>query len=809
MPDAAHPLTAEQLRRRCAPDQLGFRTTAEIAAGDVTLGQDRAMAALRLAVSMKSAGHNVFVMGTAGSGRHAAVERAIRAASTTRAPAPDWCYVNQFADPQRPQALQLPPGRGVVLKADMRQLVEEVRSAVPAAFESDAVRNRRAELDHEFEDRNRRALESIQADAEQHQLGLVQTPQGFAVAPMRGGDVLGPDDFEKLPDDQKRETRQQLERIGTLLQRYAENLPQWQREHRRRVRALGRDVIAAAVKTLIDELRSKYAELPQVLNYLRGVEADLLENPGAFERAEQTAPPLAAMMRSEEAERLKRYEVNVIVSNLAQAGAPVVYEGNPTHQNLIGRIENVATFGALVTDFTMVRPGSLLRANGGFLILDAERLLMQPFAWEALKRALIDRRVRVESLGQTLSLISTVSLEPEPIPLDVRLILVGNRQLYYLLHAYDPDFAELVKVVADFDERVDYTPASAALYGRAVAALAQREGLRAFGAAAVGQLVEYGGRLAADSGKLSTHWRSVEDAAREAEHLARAAAADVVGAEHVRMALDAQTARQSRLQGEIGEAIRRRTILIDCTGNAVGQVNALSVIDLGSFAFGHPARVTASVRLGGGEVVDIEREVKLGGAVHSKGILILAGFLGSRFGLVQPLSLHASLVFEQSYSGVEGDSASLAEACALLSALAELPLEQRLAVTGSINQKGAVQAVGGINEKIEGFFDVCQAQGLSGNQGVIIPDSNREHMMLRQDVVDAAAAGRFHVYTVRTVDQTMELLTGVAAGERAADGAFPEGSVNARAEQRLADFARRRREFGGDRGSADSGTDDP
>jgi predicted ATP-dependent protease len=809
MPDAAHPLTAEQLCRRCAPEQLGFRTTADIDAGDVTLGQDRALAALRLAVSIRSAGHNVFVMGSAGSGRHAAVERAIRAAATTRAPAPDWCYVNQFADPQRPQALQLPPGRGVVLKADMRQLVEELRSAVPTAFESDAVRNRRAELDHEFEDRNRRALEAVQADAEQHQLGLVQTPQGFAVAPMRNGEVLGPDDFEKLPDDQKRETRQQLERISTLLQRYAENLPQWQREHRRRVRALGRDVIAAAVKTLIDELRSKYAELPQALDYLRGVEADLLENPSAFERAEQAPAPLAAMMRSEEAERLKRYEVNVLVSNSAQDGAPVVYEGHPTHQNLIGRIENIATFGALVTDFTMVRPGSLLRANGGFLILDAERLLLQPFAWEALKRALIDRRVRVESLGQTLSLISTVSLEPEPIPLDVRLILVGSRQLYYLLHAYDPDFAELVKVVADFDERVDYTPESAALYGRAVAALARREGLKPFAAAAVGRLVEYGGRLAADSGKLSTHWRSIEDAAREAEHLARAAGAEVVGAEHVRAALDAQTARQSRLRGEIGEAIRRRSILIDCAGEAIGQVNALSVIDLGSFAFGHPSRVTAAARLGGGEVVDIEREVKLGGAIHSKGVLILAGFLGSRFGLVQPLSLHASLVFEQSYSGVEGDSASLAEACALLSALAELPLEQRLAVTGSINQKGAVQAVGGINEKIEGFFDVCQAQGLSGNQGVIIPESNREHMMLRQDVVDAAAAGQFRVYTVRTVDQAIELLTGVPAGERAADGAYPDGSVNARVELRLADFARRRREFGGHRGSAGAGKDDP
>jgi predicted ATP-dependent protease len=799
MPDRTRALRSEQLRRRCAPEQLGFRTTAEVAGADATLGQERALAALDLAVAIRSPGHNVFVIGTPGSGRHAAVERAIGAAAAGRPPAPDWCYVNRFDDPQRPQALRLPPGRGLLLKADMRQLVEEVRSAVPAAFESEAVRNRRAELDHEFEERNRHALEALQADAERHALGLVQTPQGFAVAPMRAGEVLPAEEFEKLPEEHKRATREQLERISALLQAYVGQLPQWQREHRARVRALGRDVIAAAVTALMGELRSKYTELPQVLEYLRGVEADLLENPGAFERADQAPPPLAAMLQNEQASHLKRYEVNVVVDNTALQGAPAVYEGNPTHPNLIGRVEHLATFGALVTDFTMVRPGSLLRANGGFLILDAERLLVQPFAWEALKRALIDRLVRIESLGQALSLISTVSLEPEPVPLEVRVILIGSRRLYYLLYALDPDFAELVKVVADFDDHVEHTPDSVATYGRAIAALARRESLRAFEAGAVARLVEYGGRLAADNRKLSTHWRSVEDAAREADHLAAVAGAAVVGAEHVQAALERQAWRQSRMQGDITEAIRREAILIDCAGRAVGQVNALSVVDLGSFAFGFPTRITANVRLGGGEVVDIEREVKLGGAIHSKGVLILGGLLGARFGVDQPLSLHASLVFEQSYSGVEGDSASLAESCALLSALAELPLEQGFAVTGSVNQKGAVQAVGGINEKVEGFFDVCKARGLSGAQGVIIPAANVEQLMLRDELVAAAAAGRFGVYTVRTVDEAMELLTGLAAGERGAGGAFADGTVNARVELRLRDFARRRREFASER----------
>jgi len=794
-------LPAEQLRRRCRPEEFPFQTTADVGAAQTSRVQTRALKALDLAVSIKSAGHNVFVMGTAGSGRHAAVEQTIRTAAVHRPAPSDWCYVNRFDDPQRPTALRLPPGRGAILKADMRQLIEEARSTVPAAFESDAVRNRRGELDHEFEERNRHALDAMQADAEQHHLGIIQTPQGFAVAPMRDGEVLGNEDFEKLPEEMKRDIRTHLERLSVLLQHHVENLPQWQREHRRRVRELGREVIATAIGTLISELRAKYTDLPQVLEYLSGVEADLLENPGAFRHTEQGEPALMAVLRGEVASDLRRYEINVIVDNAELSGAPVIYERNPTHQNLIGRIENMAMFGALVTDFTMVRPGSLLRANGGFLILDVERLLVQPFAWEALKRALIVGHVRIESLGQELSLISTVSLAPAPVPIDVRVVLIGSRQLYYLLHAYDPDFAELFKLVADFEERVDYTPDGIGLYTDFVAGLARREGLRPFAAAAVARLVEYGGRLAADSRKLSTHWRSIEDAAREAEHLAKLASAAMVGSEHIQIALERQSVRQNRLQGEIIEAIHRNTILIDCAGSVVGQINALSLIDLGSFAFGHPTRVTATVRLGDGEVVDIEREVKLGGAIHSKGILILSGLLGSRFGSAQPLSLHASLVFEQSYGGVEGDSASLAETCALLSALGNLALEQRLAVTGSVNQMGRVQAVGGVNEKIEGFFEVCKARGLSGTQGVIVPASNADHLMLREDVVSAAAAGQFHVYAVKTVDEAMELLTGLDAGERAADGNFPEGTINARVEQRLSEFARRWRELAGNRGA--------
>jgi lon-related putative ATP-dependent protease len=487
--------------------------------------------------------------------------------------------------------------------------------------------------------------------------------------------------------------------------------------------------------------------------------------------------------------------VNVLVTR-SEAGAPVVYEDHPTHANLVGRIEHVSELGNLVTDFTLIQPGALHRANGGYLIVEARKLLLQPMAWDELKRSLRSQLVRVDSLARALSLVTTASLEPEAIPLDVKIVLVGERQLYYALSALDPEFSELFKVEADFEEQIDRTAEGEELYARLLANFARREDLRPLDRGAVARAVEHASRRAGDSEKLHVHAETLADLLREADHIAGEAEADTVAAVHIQEAIDAGIRRASRIRERVQEDIRRGTVLIDTRGEEVGQVNGLSVLQLGGYAFGRPSRITARVRLGSGSVVDIEKEVTLGGPLHSKGVLILSGFLGQRFASERPLSLAASLVFEQSYSGVDGDSASCAELVALLSALAEAPVRQGRAITGSVNQHGQVQPIGGVNEKIEGFFDVCQGAGLNGDAGVLIPAANAKHLMLRADVVEAAEKGLFHIWPVETVDQAVELLTGVPAGERGEDGAYPEGSINRRVDDRLADFAKKARAFG-------------
>jgi lon-related putative ATP-dependent protease len=492
---------------------------------------------------------------------------------------------------------------------------------------------------------------------------------------------------------------------------------------------------------------------------------------------------------------LRRYQLNVLVDNSQAKGAPIVYEDHATYQNLIGRVEHLSEMGALVTDFTLIKAGALHRANGGYLVIDALNLLAQPYAWEGLKRALRSHDVRIESLGQALSLTSTVSLEPQPVPLDIKVVLIGERLLYYLLFQYDPDFAQLFKVAADFDDQVDRNGENCQLYARMVATLAHREKLRPLDRTAVARVLEHAARLAGDAEKLSIHLRTMIDLLREADYWASAEGCPITTNQHVERAIDKEIHRADRLRERVHEEILRGTLLIDTQGSRVAQVNGLSVIDLGNFAFGHPSRVTATVRLGKGDVVDIEREVKLGGAIHSKGVLILSSFLASRYARNEPLSLSASLVFEQSYGVVEGDSASVGELCALVSALAAIPIKQSLAITGSVNQHGEVQAIGGVNEKIEGFFDVCAARGLTGEQGVIIPAANVKHLMLRKDVVQAAVEGAFHVYAIQTADEAISLLTGLAAGEPDGRGQYPAGSVNRLVEERLIELSRLRQKF--------------
>jgi len=501
------------------------------------------------------------------------------------------------------------------------------------------------------------------------------------------------------------------------------------------------------------------------------------------------------VLSGEHGPSFRRYEVNLIVERGEERGVPVLYEDNPTYHNLAGALEHVAMMGALLTDFTLIKGGALHRANGGYLLLDAHKVLTQPYAWEALKRAIRSKELRIEPVERLMSLVSTVSLEPEPIPLDIKVIILGDRLLYYLLCEYDPDFADLFKVAADFEETLERTPESQQLFARLIATMARKNQLNPFSRAAVARIIEHSSRMSGDTRKLSTHLRSVTDLLHESDYHAQSSRAATVDAGHVQQAIDAQVRRAGRLRENIQEAIQRDTILIATTGQVSGQVNGLSVIEMGGYAFGTPHRITARVRLGEGEVIDIEREVELGGPLHSKGVLILGGFLGAHYAADLPLSLSASLVFEQSYGEVEGDSASAAELYALLSALAKTPIKQSLAVTGSVNQHGEIQAIGGVNEKIEGFFDICKTRGLNGEQGVLIPVSNVANLMLRNDVVEAARNGLFHVFPIASVDQGLALLTGLAAGEANANGLYPPDTINGRVQARLKELARLRQDF--------------
>jgi lon-related putative ATP-dependent protease len=793
------PLESTALCTHCDPEQFSFKTTDELPDLGEVIGQARATEAIQFGIGIRREGYNLYVLGHPGVGRRTVVQRFIEARAAREPVPPDWCYVNNFEQPHMPRVLELPAGTGRKLKHDMQQLMDDLKSAIAAAFESDEYRARRHELEEDLKEKHERIFDDLRREAETHGIALIRTPGGMAFAPVRDGEVLSPEEFQRLPEAEQKRIEAVITTLQERLERVIHQLPQIRREGQQRIRELDRDVVMSAVGNLISELKKAYGALPVVGDYLEQVQQSVIDNADDFKRPEEGQEISflgITLSRPGGAPSLRRYQVNVLVDNSDTKGAPVVYEDNPTFNGLIGRVEHLAQMGALVTDFTLIKPGALHRANGGYLVLDVRKVLMQPYAWEGLKRALQSRELRIESLGQALSLISTVSLEPTPIPLNVKVVLVGERLLYYLLNVYDPEFGELFKVAADFEETMDRTPESNLLYARLIATAARREQLLPLDRAAVARIVEHGARHAEDAQKLSIHLRGVADLLREADYWARERNSAVVTRADVQRAIDARIFRSDRVRAHLQEAIRRRTILIDTEGARVGQINGLSVVDLGQFTFGHPSRITARVRLGKGEVVDIQREVEMGGPIHAKGVLILAGFLGARYATDRPLSLSASLVFEQTYGEVEGDSASAAELFALLSALADTPIRQSLAVTGSVNQHGEVQAIGGVNEKIEGFFDVCRERGLSGEQGVLIPASNVKHLMLRQDVVEACAQGKFHVYPVSTIDEGIELLTATPAGERDENGLFPDGTINQRVEVKLMVLAEQARLFG-------------
>jgi lon-related putative ATP-dependent protease len=790
-------LLPSQLRRTFDSKMLGVETTAHLKTLEGIIGQKRAVSALQFGLEIHEKGFNIYVAGPPGIGKMTAVQSFLEDLARRKATPPDWCYVNNFEDSYQPKVCQLPARRGREFQQDMKSLIDHVRREIPKAFESEEYGNRRDAIIKTLDKQRAQALEKVNDHASKAGFMLQPTPLGLATVPMLKGQPLSDAEFQALPAHTREEFQHRHEELKDELKAAMKQIHQLERATQEKLQKLDQQVALYIVGGLMDELHEKYRDLPQVLAYLQAVQKDILENIETFKAGTTAATPAAEGAIAAPWLRelpFRKYQVNVLVDNSAQKGAPVVVEFNPSYNNLFGRVEKEVQFGALYTDFTMIKPGAFHRANGGYLVLPIEDVFRNLLSWDGVKRALRSGEIEIEEIGERLGFMATKSLRPQPIPFSIKVVLVGRPWLYYLLHAYDEEFPELFKVKADFDTRMECSQENIQDFLALVATFCNKEKLEHLDGGAVAKLLEYSARLTEDQEKLSTHFGALADIIREANFWALQENAKQISAAHIRQALDAKIYRSNLIEERMQEMIRRGTLLIALAGQTVGQVNGLSVLSLGDYQFGKPSRITASVGPGRGGIIDIEREVELGGPIHSKGVLILSGYLAQQFAQDQPLTLSARLVFEQSYEGVEGDSASSTELYALLSALSELPIKQGIAVTGSVNQLGEVQAIGGVNEKIEGFFDVCKAKGLSGEQGVIMPQSNVANLMLREEVVEAVAAKKFFIWPVRTINEGIEILTGVVAGERGVDGRFPEGTVNSRIEKRLQEFSERMKE---------------
>jgi lon-related putative ATP-dependent protease len=787
------PLDSIQLYKPCNVEQLKFITTEELEDIDIAVGQQRAVEAVKLGIRMHKHGYNIFAMAPAGTGKLTTVRQLVEHEASRQSIPSDWCYVNNFSQPAKPTAIKFSPGQGKVFQRDMAQLIDELSVAIPAAFDGGEYRSRTGEVESESRQREINELSQLREEAANAHIILTETATGYAFSPAdENNEIISPEQFNKFDKDKQHEIQKTIfnlqERLATLLK----NFPIWRKETKRKLQALNREVAEQAVNHSIDDLIEKYAKQDTVLAYLNDAQKDIIEHVLDFlPRSEKLLP---FMEMAQESNPFKRYYVNLMVDFSDRKSAPVVYEDHPNYSNLVGRIDHQAYMGSLVTDFTMIKPGALHKANGGYLIIDARKLLFQPYAWDTLKRILQSGEIRIESLEHALSLISASSLEPEPIPLNLKLILMGEPLIYYLLCEYDPEFHDLFKIAADFDESMSRED-SGQDYPRLLATIARREKLRPLSQNAVARVIEHSSRMSGDAEKLLTHLRSITDLLTESDYWAGNNGREHIANSDVQQAIDHKVHRLDKLREKLYENIHRGTVLIDTEGMVVGQVNGLSVLQLGEFSFGQPSRITATTRLGSGKMVDIERETELGGAIHSKGVLILSSFIAARYSRKTPFSLATSLVFEQSYGHVEGDSASLAELCTILSSVAQVPLRQDLAITGSVNQLGNVQPIGGVNEKIEGFFDICAKKGLTGTQGVIIPATNIKHLMLRWDVVHAAQSGQFSIYAVSTVDEAVELLTGMEAGAVNEQGVYQPESFNGKVEAQLLQFTKIKKEF--------------
>jgi lon-related putative ATP-dependent protease len=788
-------LPPDSLRKVCDARFIRCKTTEELVPIREIIGQERAVRALKFGLGIRDRGFNIYVAGFPGTGRTTAVKNFVEEIARAEPVPPDWCYVNNFSNQYEPKAIKLSSGKGKGFRDDVKNLIENIQTALPKAFESEDYTIKREATIRGLENQRKELIDQLNTKAQQEGFVIQSTPIGLLLIPVIKGKPISEEELITLPQKTKDAIQEKRERLESELRSTMRQFFDMEQKIHEELKKLNRDVALYAIGHLVDDLMEKYKDTPEVTAYLRDVQNDILDNISQFIRRgepQQQLPFPVPWMREAP---FKKYEVNLIVDNLNVKGAPVVMEFNPTYPNLFGRTEKEAQFGALVTDFTMIRGGALHKANYGYMIVPVEELLRNPFSYDGLKRALRNGHIIIEEPEERYGFISTKGLKPQPIPLNVKVILIGDPYLYQQLFVLDMEFTELFKVKAEFDTTMDRTEENVQQYAAFVCTLCQKETLKHLDGSGLAKLVEHSSRLAEDQQKLSTRFAEIADIVREANFYATQENSSVVTGTHVKKAIEEKIYRSKLIQEKIQEMIERGILLIDTDNENVGQVNGLSVTGLGDFAFGNPSRVTASVGLGREGVVDIEREAKMGGPIHTKGVLILSGYLNEKYAQDKPLSLSARLVFEQNYGGVEGDSASSTELYAILSALSGLPIKQNLAVTGSVNQKGEVQAIGGVNEKIEGFFEVCKAKGFTGKQGVMIPDSNVQNLMLKEEIVDAVKQGNFHIYPVKTIDEGIEVLTGIKAGERQQDGTFENGTVNYKVDKHLKDMAEKLREF--------------
>ncbi|MFC1570242.1 Lon protease family protein [Candidatus Omnitrophota bacterium] len=779
------------LKKTCDPSKFPFKTTDDYEFEHEPLHQERGVSAIDFGLNVKSDGYNIFVCGAAGTGRNTQVNRAVNKIAFQQETPDDWIYVNNFVNEDEPIALKLPAGRGIIFKKDVEELVEDLKVEIPKAFESEDYEVRKQDLLKEYKERRDSALQEVEDSAHKEGFVLKQSATGVILVPRSGDDPMSAEEYEGISEKDKEILEKKKHELHIKIEQALSEVRAMEKSAKTRINDLEKEVVLFSVKHIIDELRFKYREFEDIIEHLNHVQEDVVDNLGMFKEEEEENPAatMFGVRQPSKKHSFKKYMVNLLVDHRHSKGAPVIREPNPTYYNLLGRIEYVSHFGSMSTDFTMVAPGALHKANGGYLVLQAMDVLSSFMAWDTLKRVIRNHEIKVEDINEQYRMISTTSLKPKPIPSDIKIVMIGPPWLHQILYKFDEDFRKMFKIKADFSIEMDRDEAKVEKYAAFIKVRCEEEGLRHFDRKAVAKVVEYGSRLMEDQDKLSARFMSIADILREADYWARRDDAEFVDDMHVEKAIHEKIYRSNMIEERILEFIEKNILMIDTEGEKVGQVNGLAVIDIGEYMFGKPSRITARTYMGKTGVIDIERQVKMGGSIHSKGVLILNGYMGEKFAQEAPLSLSSSICFEQSYDGVDGDSASSTEVYCLLSSLSGVPIKQSIAVTGSMNQHGMVQPIGGVNEKIEGFYHVCKVKGLTGDQGVMIPESNVKHLMLKDEVIEAVKKKKFHIWAVSAVDEGIEILTGKKAGVKDKNGNYPKGTIHYLVDKQLKEYS--------------------